>query len=692
MTFTISRTIEVTARTNVGRNDPCPCGSGKKYKKCCLPKEEAYPTVTKTGRITRIVNFLTKQQFFRKLIDARKSELFGDRPLEEAELTALMEAVIFDDLYEDKTPFDYFIVHADLSDADRSLYASWKTNTLFSFFQIQSIRIGKSMTVIDLRTDIEYLVYEHTGTYQAEPGMILAVRIVPCGDHYMFTGGTMLSFPKEAAYSLKRIGNTLEWEGFSEMEFIRAHYGKKQTLDSPLYEETQTIGPIEKALTHRVMTECQHTLMSAAFDALSQHKKQQKIDAFTNRWFDTPQKELSNRTPKEAILIERKELGNPQTEVSYTLSITPLDTTPETSQSILYGKAVDTMMKHQYLEALRMFASLANSVHALPEPFRWWGNVGACLANLGEVELAHQYFERSLALNPQYDVAQRNSQTYQDPMLRISMGKRGRIRLFESIMKEGIFCEYPGIETNELLHDAYACLTYIHSVKPLLTKTFRDIPRTHVLAITNLFIHPDPAEVEIRAGKKSIVTVYREESHFPKVHCIRAVLGIARLIKDDGKRLVLTKKGRAFLGHKEAVRQFGEIMAAWLVRLDWKYFEDNITSLGGGMIAEQVQEMIYPLFMQMKTYGTHSWSIDDCLHGLIPETDEQMARFILQLFLEKHFFLNLTWAGILEYKTLATALTFRLTPFGQCFLETIESSMKNAIPPHLTSCVDSSTI
>jgi hypothetical protein len=25
----------------VGRNDPCPCGSGKKYKKCCLGKEEA---------------------------------------------------------------------------------------------------------------------------------------------------------------------------------------------------------------------------------------------------------------------------------------------------------------------------------------------------------------------------------------------------------------------------------------------------------------------------------------------------------------------------------------------------------------------------------------------------------------------------------------------------------------------------
>lgn len=25
----------------VGRNDPCPCGSGKKYKKCCLLKDQA---------------------------------------------------------------------------------------------------------------------------------------------------------------------------------------------------------------------------------------------------------------------------------------------------------------------------------------------------------------------------------------------------------------------------------------------------------------------------------------------------------------------------------------------------------------------------------------------------------------------------------------------------------------------------
>src|SRR5208337_4093785 len=31
----------LTTMAKPGRNDPCPCGSGNKYKKCCLPKEEA---------------------------------------------------------------------------------------------------------------------------------------------------------------------------------------------------------------------------------------------------------------------------------------------------------------------------------------------------------------------------------------------------------------------------------------------------------------------------------------------------------------------------------------------------------------------------------------------------------------------------------------------------------------------------
>ncbi len=33
--FYVDGDVESSGETKVGRNDPCPCGSGKKYKKCC---------------------------------------------------------------------------------------------------------------------------------------------------------------------------------------------------------------------------------------------------------------------------------------------------------------------------------------------------------------------------------------------------------------------------------------------------------------------------------------------------------------------------------------------------------------------------------------------------------------------------------------------------------------------------------
>jgi uncharacterized protein YecA (UPF0149 family) len=36
-----ANTTVVRDGARVGRNDPCPCGSGKKYKNCCLHKENA---------------------------------------------------------------------------------------------------------------------------------------------------------------------------------------------------------------------------------------------------------------------------------------------------------------------------------------------------------------------------------------------------------------------------------------------------------------------------------------------------------------------------------------------------------------------------------------------------------------------------------------------------------------------------
>lgn len=40
--FNATNVIDMKTRKKIGRNDPCPCGSGKKYKKCCFGKDESF--------------------------------------------------------------------------------------------------------------------------------------------------------------------------------------------------------------------------------------------------------------------------------------------------------------------------------------------------------------------------------------------------------------------------------------------------------------------------------------------------------------------------------------------------------------------------------------------------------------------------------------------------------------------------
>jgi hypothetical protein len=48
----------------IGRNDPCPCGSGQKYKKCCLGKSESESFTGGTGGVTaELLEFLQGRSF-----------------------------------------------------------------------------------------------------------------------------------------------------------------------------------------------------------------------------------------------------------------------------------------------------------------------------------------------------------------------------------------------------------------------------------------------------------------------------------------------------------------------------------------------------------------------------------------------------------------------------------------------------
>ena len=62
--------MPVTAR-KIGRNEPCPCGSGKKYKKCCLKRDEenAFATLTGTRSDDDIISADTVFDYGKPCID-----------------------------------------------------------------------------------------------------------------------------------------------------------------------------------------------------------------------------------------------------------------------------------------------------------------------------------------------------------------------------------------------------------------------------------------------------------------------------------------------------------------------------------------------------------------------------------------------------------------------------------------------
>lgn len=58
----------------IGRNDSCPCGSGKKYKKCCLNREkpltmsDIYEDIDNLDKLSNSINSLLKKRDFEEAL------------------------------------------------------------------------------------------------------------------------------------------------------------------------------------------------------------------------------------------------------------------------------------------------------------------------------------------------------------------------------------------------------------------------------------------------------------------------------------------------------------------------------------------------------------------------------------------------------------------------------------------------
>ena len=182
------------ARPRVGRNAPCPCGSGRKYKKCHLPLEEAEraSTAGKTGVHEldgRLVRELSEWAMLRFAHEWRRfTRDFAD--VREA-LQLAVPWSVYGFRVRGKAVVDWYLEEHGrrLSRAERAWLAAQKAAWL-SVWEVTGVEPGETVTVRDLLSGEVRRVREVSGSQTLVARDALLARVVDhqgvsifCGTH-----------------------------------------------------------------------------------------------------------------------------------------------------------------------------------------------------------------------------------------------------------------------------------------------------------------------------------------------------------------------------------------------------------------------------------------------------------------------------------------------------------------------------
>lgn len=200
--------------SDIGRNDPCPCGSGRKYKKCCLEKHEAAWRVDERQRqvrasvVDRLLAFIDEPEFEQD--HALAASLFwADRLdlLDPSDARSLLSGpdssisynswFLFDfDLDDGRTAADLFGEEqgSDL-DPDERAFLDRLRQSFISLYQIERVDPDVGLALIDLWTGARVFVHEMLVTQTVVQWDLLGARIVPDGQGRSLCEGGLYLYP-----------------------------------------------------------------------------------------------------------------------------------------------------------------------------------------------------------------------------------------------------------------------------------------------------------------------------------------------------------------------------------------------------------------------------------------------------------------------------------------------------------------
>ena len=177
-------------RPRVGRNDPCPCGSGTKSKRCC--ERTGGPLPDRVAAVFDKARAYVERPLHRapllRLAEARA----GDAGDERALLGALGDGLLHDvALFEDGWLEDFLAARGPLlPDDERELVRSW-LDISRSLFEVVAAPPGEGLELLDLRSGERVTVRERTASRRFAVGVALFARVVPDGRGHQLAGGVV---------------------------------------------------------------------------------------------------------------------------------------------------------------------------------------------------------------------------------------------------------------------------------------------------------------------------------------------------------------------------------------------------------------------------------------------------------------------------------------------------------------------
>jgi len=216
----------------IGRNDPCPCGSGKKYKRCCLAKDQATNVIDyEWQRLRRtegvvvhlllhVANEWYGPDFIEKAWQEYTESYNESLPIEETPEsgTSFVPWALFNYIPQGESDADpptevplafSFLMGADELDTYEKQFVLEACRQPVSLWSVQEVDQGTSLKLRDLFTHSEHIVRERQASEVLKKGDIVYTRVISLGQTAVMFGMAPFPFPPDFHFDILDARETL---------------------------------------------------------------------------------------------------------------------------------------------------------------------------------------------------------------------------------------------------------------------------------------------------------------------------------------------------------------------------------------------------------------------------------------------------------------------------------------------------